>query len=77
MCAVPWVVVAYQTAFQLRETDVPNAAESVKERYVMFGMPELAPLIAEAQAAATRALDAYQAIRGKGPTLAPHNDEEV
>jgi hypothetical protein len=57
VCAVPWVVVAYQTAFQLRETDVPNAAESVKERYVVFGMPELAPLIAEAQAAATRALE--------------------
>jgi hypothetical protein len=77
VCAMPWVVVAYQTAFQLRETDVPNAAEYVKERYVMFGMPELAPRIAEAQAAATRALEAYQAIRGKGPTLAPGDREEV
>ena len=77
VCALPWVVVAYQTAFELRETDAPNAAEYVKERYVMFGMPELARPMAEAQAAATRALEAYQAIRGKGPSLAPRNDEEV
>lgn len=76
VCALPRVVSEYESAYRGRQTDVDSPAERLKERYVMFGMEEIDGPLAEAQAAATRALKAYELVRGGGPSIAPQFEEE-